>query len=74
MTYCEVYEIISDFCPRETLEMFADGWDRFPSEPYASRIISHLESERDFWREKRPERASKIQRCIYEITKRQLAQ
>jgi hypothetical protein len=68
MTYYEVYEIISDFCPRETLEMFADGWERFPVEPYASRIIKQLEIERDFWQEHdREDRVEKFQRAIKEI-------
>lgn len=70
MTYYEVYEIISDFCNRETLEMFADGWERFPSEPNASRIVASLESERDFWQDRRPERVEKFQRAIDEIKER----
>jgi hypothetical protein len=73
MTYHQIYELISDFCPRETLEMFADGWERFPSEPSASKIIASLENERDFWQERRPERVGKIQRAINEI-KRRVAQ
>ena len=73
MAYCEIHELISDFCPRETLELFADGWERFPSEPNASRIIASLETERDFWQERRPERVGKIQRAINEI-KRRVAQ
>jgi hypothetical protein len=73
MTYYEIYEIISDFCPRETLEMFADGWERFPSEPNASKIVKQLKNERDFWQERRPDRAEKMQRAIDEI-KGRLAQ
>ena len=73
MTYHQIYELISDFCPRETLELFADGWERFPSEPNASRIIAKLENERDFWQERRPDRVEKFQRAIDEI-KRRVAQ
>lgn len=68
MTYYDVYELISDFCPRETLEMFADSWERFPSEPYASQIIANLEIERDFWQQRGwADRAEKFQRAIKEI-------
>lgn len=67
MTYYDIYELISVFCPREILEMFADGWERFPSEPNASKIIASLEIERDFWQERRPDRAGKLQRAINEI-------
>lgn len=67
MTYYDAYEIISDFCPRETLEMFADGWERFPSEPNASKIIKQLEVERDFWQGRKPKRVEKFNRVIKEI-------
>lgn len=68
MTYYDIYELISVFCPREILEMFADGWERFPSEPYASKIIASLEIERNFWQERGlPERVEKFQRAIKEI-------
>lgn len=70
MTYYDVYEIISDFCPRETLELYADGWERFPSEPNASKIIAQLEVERDFWQDRRPDRVDKFQRVINEIKNR----
>lgn len=71
MTYNDVYDLISDFCPREVLEMFADGWERFPSEPNASKIIGSLEAEMKFWKERgRQERADKFQRAIREIRER----
>ena len=66
MTYTEIYELMSDFAS-DTLPIFADGWERFPSEPNASRIIARLENERDFWQERRPDRADKMQRAINEI-------
>lgn len=71
MTYYEVYELISDFCPREVLEMFADGWERFPSEPNASKIIGSLEAEMKFWQDRgRQDRADKFQKAIKEIRER----
>jgi len=72
MTYTDIYELMSDFTS-DILPLFADGWERFPSEPNASRIIASLETERDFWQERRPERVGKIQRAINEI-KRRVAQ
>ena len=71
MTYYEAYELISDFCPREVLEMFADGWERFPSEPNASKIIGSLETEMKFWQEHgRQDRTDKFQKAIKEIRER----
>ena len=71
MTYYEVYELISDFCPREVLEMFADGWERFPPEPNASKIIGSLEAEMKFWQDRgRQDRTDKFQKAIKEIRER----
>ena len=71
MTYNDVYELISDFCPQSTLVMFVDGWGRFPQEPYASKIINSLETEMKFWQERgRQDRAEKFQKAIREIRER----
>jgi len=69
MTYNQVYELMSDFTG-DIIPLFADGWERFPSEPNTSRIIARLENERDFWRERRPDRVEKFQRAIDEIKER----
>ena len=69
MTYTDIYELMSDFTS-DILPLFADGWERFPSEPNASKIIARLENERDFWQERRPDRVEKMQRAIDEIERR----
>lgn len=69
MTYQDVYEVISS-CANDILPLFADGWERFPSEANASKIVARLENEKAFWQDRRQEKSLQIQKAIDEIKKR----
>jgi len=67
MTYAETWEVIAEYSTRECLEMFADGWGRFPSELTAGVIINQLERDQQFWQNRRPEVGEQIKNAIAEI-------
>ena len=67
MTYDEIYKLLSRHSDHKTLELFADGWERFPVEPIASKIIDLLESDCKFWSARKPELAEAFQKAINEI-------
>lgn len=65
--YDKAREIISRFCDRQTAELFADRFSRFPDENTAAHILPELDKQAAWWSNRNAENAALCDSAILAI-------
>ncbi len=61
--YGDTFDVISRYA-NDSLPLFADRWERFPSYQVSEQLIAILEPKKVWWKDHKPEAAKKISEAI----------
>ena len=70
-SFSEVRDVIALYCPRATLELFADHWSRWPFGHVAGRIAENLDVRSRFYQDRKPDVAIAMLQAASTIRKHQ---